>query len=597
MKKILLSILILLIFKSAIFSQKREFRAVWVAHVTNIDFPTSRNLTPQAQRTEFINLLEAHRRSGINAIVVQIRSSCDAIYPAAEPWSEWLTGRQGVAPNPLYDPLAFMIEEARKRGMEFHAWFNPYRAVVSTTTSNIADTHISKTKPEWIQTYGALQVLDPGLLEVRDYVTRMVMNVVRQYDIDGVHFDDYFYPYPQTGLTFNDERTFTQFPRGFTNRNDWRRSNIDLLIKAVSDSIKAVKPLVKFGISPFGIWKNQASDPLGSNTRGLQSFSDIYADSRKWLQEGWIDYVAPQLYWNIGLSVADYAILVPWWARNAFGKHVYIGQGAYRIGSSTEAAWLMPTQMPNQIRLNRTFNEVQGSIFFSSKSLTSNLGGFQDSMRVNLYKNPALPPTMAWKDATPPLPPTSLTAKVTDKGIELRWEKPAPASDGQRARRFVVYRFEGNQPVNLENVSAIRTITPTDTTAFLDEVNSNTGTYTYAVTALDRLSNESSPVQVNMVVLASEQQILEKAVYRLSQNAPNPFSEETVITYYLPESQRVKFKVFDMMGKEVAVLKDEWQSAGEHQLFFEARNLTSGVYIYLLETQKHLLTRKMLIMK
>ena len=274
MKSILINILTFLFLASNFYSQtippKREFRSVWIASVTNIDWPSNKNLTPSAQRTEYINILNKHKLNGLNAVVTQIRPSCDAFYQSAiETWSEWLTGTQGVAPNPFYDPLIFTIDETHKRGMEFHAWFNPYRAVLNKNTSSISPTHVSVVHPDWVREYGNLKLLDPGLPQVRNYVASVIMDVVRRYDIDGVHFDDYFYPYPQTGVTFQDSATFANYPNGFTNKDDWRRNNINLLIQMLSDSIKAVKPHVKFGIGPFGIWRNQSSDPLGSATAGL----------------------------------------------------------------------------------------------------------------------------------------------------------------------------------------------------------------------------------------------------------------------------------------------------------------------------------------
>ena len=344
-------------------SPKREFRAAWIAHVANIDWPSSKTLTADAQRLEFTTILDHHKQAGMNAVVVQIRASCDATYPSTiEPWSEWLTGQQGRSPN--YDPLAFMIAETHKRGMEFHAWFNPYRAVVSTTSSNVAASHVSNLHPDWIQTYNTIRLLDPGLPEVRQYVVGVIMDVVRRYDIDAVHFDDYFYPYPQTGFTFADDNTFAANSRGITNKNDWRRDNVDLLIKTVGDSIKSVKKYVKFGISPFGIWKNQSSDQQGSATNGLQSFSDIYGDSRKWIREGLVDYIAPQLYWSMGFTAARYDVLTPWWAANASGRHVYIGQAAYRINNGgTDPAWSQPNLMPNELRLNRSTPQYWAAFF------------------------------------------------------------------------------------------------------------------------------------------------------------------------------------------------------------------------------------------
>ena len=511
MKSVLIYILTSLFLAFNFYSQtippKREFRSVWIASVTNIDWPSSKTLTPSAQRTEYINILNKHKLNGLNAVVTQIRPSCDAFYQSSiEPWSEWLTGTQGVAPNPFYDPLVFMIDETHKRGMEFHAWFNPYRAVLNKTTSSVSPTHVSVVHPDWIREYGSLKLLDPGLPQVRNYVASVIMDVVRRYDIDGVHFDDYFYPYPQTGVTFQDSATFANYPNGFTNKEDWRRNNVNLLIQMLSDSIKAVKPHVKFGISPFAIWKNQSSDPLGSATAGLESYAAIYADSRKWMQEGWLDYINPQIYWYIGYSIAAYDVLVEWWSNNYFGKHFYTGNAAYRIGNS--GAWANSSEMPNQIRLNRTYDEVKGMNFFSSKSITNNPLGFQDSLRSNLFKYPALVPVMPWKDSIPPSTVSNLSAVKNTSGVLVTWNKPTL----NPAKYFIVYRFDDQAPVNINDPRNILAITFNDTTSYLDikPIAANIQSVTYVVTSLDRLHNEtpndsSNTYKLNLLVAVEQE--------------------------------------------------------------------------------------------
>ena len=373
--------------------------------------------------------------------------------------------------------------------MEFHAWFNPYRAVVNKNTSSVSATHVSVTHPEWVREYGNLKLLDPGLPQVRNYVTSVIMDVVRRYDIDGVHFDDYFYPYPQTGVTFEDSATFANYPNGFTNKDDWRRNNVNLLIQMLSDSIKAVKPYVKFGISPFGIWRNQSSDPLGSATAGLESYSAIYADSRKWMQQGWLDYINPQIYWNIGYSVAAYDVLVEWWSNNCFGKSFYTGNAAYKIGSSSPSGWLNPSEMPNQVRLNRTHDEVKGMNFFSSKSITGNFLGIQDSLRNDLFKYPALVPAMPWLDSVPPSSVTNLSAAKIANGILVTWQKPI----NNPAKYFIVYRFDDPATINIDDPRKIRSVTISDTTSFLDTepIVLNAQSVTYVVTSVDRLHNET----------------------------------------------------------------------------------------------------------
>jgi uncharacterized lipoprotein YddW (UPF0748 family) len=575
------TLLFSLFFTVLIAQPKREFRAVWIAHVSNIDWPSTKTLTVQQQKDEFTSQLDQHKLSNINAVVVQVRPSCDAIYPSSiEPWSEWLTGKQGRYPG--YDPLQFMVDETHKRGMEFHAWVNPYRAVISNTSSSVDTSHVSVKRPEWCITYGNLKFLDPGQPDVRNYVTSVIMDVVRRYDIDAVHFDDYFYPYPQTGLTVADDNTFAQHNRGITNKNNWRRDNVDLLVKMVSDSIKKAKNYVKFGISPFGIWRNKGSDPLGSNTRGLESYSEIYGDSRKWIQEGWLDYVAPQLYWSIGFAAAPYDALIPWWSGVVpNNRHLYIGQGIYRINTSTstDQNWLNATEVPNQLRLNRSTPSVSGSIHYSSKQVLRNLLGFQDSLRAKFYQNPALIPSMRWKDSIAPLAPTGLTATLNanQTQVTLKWVAPNAAADGGKARYYVVYRFLFGETIDLNKTAAIRQITANDTTSFTD-VYANPGGFQYIVTAVDRLHNESTAsnaVQVG-VTNTVENHVLTS---RLLPNYPNPFSETTTIRYELKKGGMVNLKVFNLAGSQVANLIQQQQIEGIYETEWRAENLPNGVYI------------------
>lgn len=587
MRNHLLTILLLLFIGQTIAqtgAPKREFRAAWIAHVSNIDWPSTRTLTPEAQRLEFTNILDFHKAAGMNAVVVQVRASCDAIYPSdIEPWSEWLTGQQGRSPN--YDPLAFMIAETHKRGMEFHAWFNPYRAVVSTNVSNIAASHVSNQHPDWIQTYNLIKILDPGLPAVRQYVVGVVMDVVRRYDIDAVHFDDYFYPYPQTGFTFADDNTFAAHGRGIANKNDWRRDNVNLLIKTVGDSIKNAKKYVKFGISPFGIWRNQSSDPQGSATNGLQSYSDIYADARKWMRESWVDYTAPQLYWSIGFTAAKYEVLVPWWANNANGRHVYIGQAAYRINNGgTDANWSQPTLMPNELRLNRTTPSVLGSIFYNTKSLIANPLGIIDSLKNNFYKTPALIPPMHWKDSIAPKAPTNLTATINapQTQVTLRWTAPTAATDGETASYYVIYRFLVGETVNLDKATAIRHITLSDTTRSFTDAFATPAAFVYVVTAVDRLHNES--VVSNAVTVSATRTEEITAKNRLEPNAPNPFNEVTTLRYSVVETGFMNLRIYDMSGKQVADLVNEQQSVGDYSVEWRPNNLPSGIYIATLTT-------------
>jgi uncharacterized lipoprotein YddW (UPF0748 family) len=389
---ILLVMLMLSVFSFAQKSPKYEFRAAWIATVDNIDWPSKKGLPVDSQKAEFIRMIDMHKRNGMNAVIVQIRPATDAFYPSPyEPWSEWLTGTQGLPPNPYYDPLEFMIAETHKRGMEFHAWCNPYRAEFIIGKSSIAPTHVTKIHPEWFLEYGGKRYFDPGNKEVQDFVTEVIRDIVTRYPVDGLHFDDYFYPYRIAGREFPDSTSFKKYGT-YMLKDDWRRSNVDSIILKLSKMIRSTRPLCRFGISPFGVWRNIDKDPRGSNTKaGQTNYDDLYADILLWLKEGWIDYVAPQLYWEFGHKAAPYEVLLDWWSKNTFGKHCYIGLGIYRAGSN--AAWKDPSLLTRQIELLRKTPNIQGAIYFSGKSFYSNPNGWSDSLRLKYYAEPAeIPP-------------------------------------------------------------------------------------------------------------------------------------------------------------------------------------------------------------
>jgi uncharacterized lipoprotein YddW (UPF0748 family) len=485
------------------FEPKREFRGEWIATVVNIDWPSDVNLSVDQQKKELVAILDANQKAGINAVVLQVRPAADALYAkSGEPWSKWLTGKQGRAPFPAYDPLEFAINEAHKRGMELHAWFNPYRATFDGNFKSLCDCHITNQEPGWFFVYGGIKLFNPGIPEVRDYIVHIILNVVDNYNIDGVHMDDYFYPYKIDGQKISDEQTFKDYGSDFDNIKDWRRNNVDILIKTLSDSIHQHKPYMKFGISPFGIWKNAVQDPDGSETHGGDSFYELYADSRKWVKEGWIDYIAPQLYWQFGYHLAPFENLVDWWSDNAYGRHLYIGQAAYRAFEAKSKAFKNPAELPNQIKYLRSNSNVQGSVFFSANSLMRNPLGFTDSLRTNYYKYPALPPVMRWLDSVPPNAPKNLVAKTTGNGVSLKWETPDTAKDKEPVYGYVVYRFNGADTVNLTNPKYILHIQYNPDTLFDDETVEKGKTYLYIVTALDRIKNESDPTPTIAVTTA-----------------------------------------------------------------------------------------------
>ncbi|MET0393453.1 MAG: family 10 glycosylhydrolase [Chitinophagaceae bacterium] len=385
----------------ALAQPKYEFRGVWIATVDNIDWPKKNAAGSAGQKADFIRQLELHKANGMNAVVVQVRPAADAFYPSLfEPWSQWLTGTQGQPPSPYYDPLAFMIEEAHKRGMEFHAWLNPYRANFNINTASIAPNHITRIHPEWFLTYGDKKYFDPANKDAQQFVVTVVQDIVKRYDVDGIHMDDYFYPYRIAGKEFPDAASYSRSGSALS-KDDWRRSNVDSIIRKLYTAIKKEKPLCKFGISPFGVWRNKDRDPEGSDSRaGVTNYDDLYADILLWLRKGWIDYVAPQLYLEIGHDRIAYEKLLDWWSKHSYGRHVYIGHGIYRVDENS-AAWKNRNQLPDQIRLLRRYPNVQGSIYFSSKSFDRNPNGWNDSLRNNYYRQPALIPPMAWMQSKP----------------------------------------------------------------------------------------------------------------------------------------------------------------------------------------------------
>lgn len=376
-------------------TQPHEFRAAWIATVDNIDWPNKGTVDPAQQRAEYIRLLDMHVANGLNAVIVQVRPAADAFYPSQyEPWSEWLTGKQGKPPVPWYDPLQFMIAEAHNRGLEFHAWLNPYRAIFNIYKSVPTKTHVTRIYPEWFLNYGDKKYFDPGNKAVQQFVGNVVRDMVARYDVDAVHFDDYFYPYRIAGKEFPDDKTYQQYGLGMS-RDDWRRSNVDSIIVLLAQTIKSEKPWVKFGISPFGVWRNRDKDSTGSNTRaGQTNYDDLYADIVLWLKKGWIDYVAPQLYWEFGHKAADFETLLDWWSKNSYGRHCYIGLGLYKAGTS--APWRDKNQLPRMIQAIRNTPNVQGAVYFSSKSFVGNPNGWSDSLRLHYYREKAVIPEMGW---------------------------------------------------------------------------------------------------------------------------------------------------------------------------------------------------------
>jgi uncharacterized lipoprotein YddW (UPF0748 family) len=482
--------------KKSISQPKYEFRGVWVATVDNIDFPSVKYLSTDNQKAEFISLLNMHKRNGMNAVVVQIRPAADAFYPSQyEPWSEWLTGTQGKPPAPYYDPLEFMITETHKRGMEFHAWMNPYRAEFKMGKSSISPTHITKIHPEWFINYGGQKFFDPGNKDVQQFVNDVVKDVVSRYNIDAIHFDDYFYPYRIAGREFGDTASFRKYGNGM-DKDDWRRSNVDSIILLLGTTIKKTNPFCKFGISPFGVWRNIDRDPEGSNTRaGQTNYDDLYADILLWLKLKWIDYVAPQLYWEFSQKQVGYGTLIDWWARHAYGRQLYIGQGIYRSMESKSYAWKNVHELPNQVKKLREYPEVQGSIFFSSSTFASNPNGWSDSLKNNYYKYPAIVPPMDWIDSVKPTRPELLydssKAAIFSDFIDLYLRRD---SLSKNVNRYVIYNFEDTSTIDKSDPKHITEIIVSGNNYYrfnLQNIPVDQDKIIIAATSLSNTNNES----------------------------------------------------------------------------------------------------------
>ncbi|MFI1724407.1 glycoside hydrolase family 10 protein [Streptomyces sp. NPDC020489] len=372
----------------------REMRGVWIASVANRDWPSRSGLSAAQQRAELIAHLDKAVADRLNTVILQVRPTADALWPSPyEPWAQYLTGTQGKSPG--WDPLGTAVREAHARGLELHAWFNPYRVSNQPDPAKLVASHPARRHPEWVVAYGGKLYYNPGLPEVRAFVQDAILDAVEKYPVDAVHFDDYFYPYPVAGQTFDDDAAYDEHGGGFSSRADWRRDNIDLLVRETADRIKETRPGTRFGISPFGVWRNAATDPLGSATRaGVQSYDDNFADTRKWVREGWIDYLVPQLYWNIGFAAADYAKLVPWWAEVARGSRtkLYLGEALYKAGDPAQpAAWQDPAELSRHLTLAKEHPEVRGHVYFAAREVTADRIGAMARVVADHYQQPAKP--------------------------------------------------------------------------------------------------------------------------------------------------------------------------------------------------------------
>lgn len=494
--KSLLCVFFLLLMAGGVFAQvqtgsaypKREFRAAWIQSV-NGQF---RGMPTEKLKQNLIGQLNSLQKAGINAIIFQVRPEADALYASRlEPWSRFLTGVQGKAPEPYWDPMQFMIDECHKRGMEFHAWINPYRTK-TTLKSELAPNHVYNIHPEWFVTYGDQLYFDPALPESRRHICMVVSDIVSRYDVDAIHMDDYFYPYPIKGKDFPDDASFARFGGGFSNKGDWRRSNVNVLIKKLHETIREIKPWVKFGVSPFGIYRNESSDPLGSKTKGLQNYDDLYADVLLWAREGWIDYNIPQIYWHIGHPVADYETLVKWWARNTENRPLFIGQSVMNTVQNADPKNPSINQLPRKMALQRAYQTIGGSCQWPASAVVENAGKYLDALIAEYHKYPALPPVFDFMDNEAPAKVRKMKPVWTEDGYILFWTAPKYKEEMNRAVQYVVYRFNDKEKVNIDDPSHIVAITR-DNFYKLPYEDGKTK-YRYVVTALDRLHNESKSV-------------------------------------------------------------------------------------------------------
>ena len=466
---------------------KRELRAAWITTFTNLDWPSKKGLPEAEQKAEFIRLLDELQMNNINCVVVQIRAAGDAFYASKfAPWSEYLMGKQGLAPN--YDPLSFMIAQCHQRNIEFHAWLNPYRAVSSIQFSSVSDNNIYKKHPEWFFKYGGTVYFNPGIKQVRQHILSIVGEIVNNYDVDAIHFDDYFYPYSIEGEKIGDAESYQKHSEQFPSIHDWRRNNINELIRETAALIKFAKPYVKFGVSPLAFWRNSNQDAAGSQTESAQtSYDNLYCDTRKWLHKGWIDYVAPQLYWSRKSTFASYSNLLNWWTSHDYKGHIYIGQALFRLEDDAKLHFGV-SEVLEQIKLNRLEESVNGNVFFRAKTFRNNVQNIQDSLQNSLYKYPSLIPAMKWIDSIPPLAPECLQLKSSNEGVLLQW-KPAQSSDeNNKAHYYVVYRFLQTEQPNLNSAKNI--VALVKNSMFFDK-SATENKYKYVVTSVDRLHNES----------------------------------------------------------------------------------------------------------
>ncbi|MFD2513585.1 family 10 glycosylhydrolase [Pontibacter locisalis] len=589
--KALLAALLFLFFSFHVLSQpvpNREFRGVWVATVSNLDWPV-KGASAENQKAALSAMFDRIKEANLNVVFFQIRTECDAFYSSSrEPWSRFLTGTQGVSPG--YDPLAFAIEEAHKRGLELHAWFNPYRVNASTSTSlTYAANHVTHTKPAWILSFSnGKKILNPGLPEVRQYITAVVSEVAANYAVDGIHFDDYFYPYPEgnfAGITNEDAGTFSLYGSGFTNIKDWRRNNVNETIRLVHEQLAAIKPGVRFGVSPFGIWKNGV--PAGIT--GMDAYNTIYADPVTWLENQYVDYISPQLYWQIG-GAQDYRTLLQWWAGKAYSssRHLYAGHALYKTTFSEQ-------EVPNQVNItrdNRSQNAL-GGVLYRAANLTSNTNNIFSNLRNTTFKTPAAPPSMAWKGGHKPAAPGSLTVTLDEAtgAHNITWQRNPANTDS--FKRYILYNLAS--PVN--NTSdipdgAVRALTVSESFTINAGEVSLQGAY-WAVTELSPDNVESDLSQAatigGVTAIARKTEKHQLKVY------PNPATNRFLVDFELKKNAEVRAELVSLDGKVRTRILRKRFNAGAHTISVERGKLAPGMYLFVLTIDRTRTTKRVLL--
>ncbi|GGK70045.1 glycoside hydrolase family 10 protein [Rufibacter glacialis] len=574
----------------------REFRGVWVATVANLDWPV-RGASAESQKATLREMLDRIKEANLNVVFFQIRTECDAFYKSSyEPWSRFLTGTQGKDPG--YDPLAFAIEEAHARGLELHAWLNPYRVGTVSNPAVYSAQHVSKAKPEWLLTFAnGKKILNPGLPQVREYISAIIKEVTQNYDIDGVHFDDYFYPYPEgpfPGIGQEDAQTFRQYGSGFASIKDWRRHNINETIRLTNEQIKALKPQVRFGVSPFGIWKN--GEPAGIS--GMDAYHAIYADAVHWLDNRYLDYVTPQLYWAIG-GRQDYRKLLYWWSEKAHsaGRHLYPGHTVHQAGFT-------PEEVPHQIEITRSnqMKNALGSVLFRAANLKNNTNLIATSFKAATFRLPAAPPAMGWLGGKAPGAPQDLAVTLNEATgqYEIRWTRHP--GNTHAFKRYLLYTTAAMPATGaLAPDGSVRAFTSSETLTIAAADVPSTSVF-WAVTEISPANVESSLSNVVKLgggtgpVLAQQEEpllSLGQMPGLVTAEVPASVSATVIPTstasgnlyvpIHLKKKSKVKAELFTLDRKKKTNLLKKKYKAGKHTLSFQRGKLKPGTYLLVLE--------------